>query len=233
MCGCGERTLIAKVTRRDNIKGTPLKYLSVKHAQQARCRVEPGQRYGRLTVLYEYDILNRNRRFMCRCDCGVEKPISAMNLLMKKEATVSCGCYKRDQTKALANSPENIERMRQLGYGKFVHGHCADDSLTKTYNTWMAMRRRCGLIAADQYHLELYAERGIKVCERWQHSFENFLEDMGLRPEGLTLDRINNFGNYTPENCRWATNKEQSANTRLAYLPETNPFTNPFLEVLL
>lgn len=103
------------------------------------------------------------------------------------------------------------ERIKQqLGRAAFVTfttTHGMTDS--PTYVSWVEMRRRC---RSDRHRAE-YRDRGITVCERWR-KFENFLADMGERPDGLTLDRIDNDGNYEPGNCRWATPDQQSRNRR-------------------
>lgn len=80
-----------------------------------------------------------------------------------------------------------------------------------TYRSWRSMKTRC--LNKNHNYYWRYGGRGITICKRWLHSFENFLADMGERPDGLTLDRKNNNGNYTPKNCFWATRKHQSENS--------------------
>lgn len=89
-------------------------------------------------------------------------------------------------------------------------------SQTLLYWTWQRMKSRCHNPTSPDYYL--YGARGIKVCDRWLESYENFYNDMGEKPDGLSLDRINNNGNYEPENCRWATATEQANNKRNNYL---------------
>lgn len=107
--------------------------------------------------------------------------------------TVSCGCAQKKT--------------------KLTHGHTSHRRLSREYSVWMAMRSRC----YDSAHASFrnYGARGIRVCDRWRDSFENFLSDMGPRPSaGHSIDRINNDGDYEPQNCRWATIAQQRANMR-------------------
>lgn len=145
-----------------------------------------GQKYGRLSVVSRAANLGRDVAWNCVCDCGETLVVRAGGL--RTGNTRSCGCL------------------------KITHGHARGGTRSPTNSTWIAMRQRCYNPNHDCYHM--YGGRGIEVCERWQGSFENFLEDMGERPEGMTLDRINNDGDYSPDNCRWATPKQQSRSIR-------------------
>ena len=125
----------------------------------------------------------------CRCACGRE-------CIRRWGLPKSCGCLPS-------------LRMRQICLTRPSLKHGLSSS--RTYKTWTAMHSRCTNPRATGF--KYYGALGIKVCKRWR-LFENFLSDMGLRPEGLTLDRINSFGNYTPKNCRWATWSQQRLNRR-------------------
>ena len=143
-----------------------------------------GHRYGRLLVVSYSHSDGKNIYWHTRCACGTSKVSRGDGLRLG--TTTSCGC-----------------RPRRCKHG-MTH--------TITYKTWKSMKQRCYNSKCKEFRY--YGGRGIAICVRWLNSFENFLSDMGERPEGLSIERMNNNGNYEPSNCKWATPKEQMNNTR-------------------
>lgn len=163
-----------------------------------------GQRFTRLTVEQRAENDRRgSARWVCRCDCGQAKITLGVSLLSGK--TRSCGCLHRE---ALAGPCRKGQFQAQHGQsGNIARRRAA----TAEYRSWMAMKSRCNNPNATDYHR--YGGRGIAVCDRWNSSFEAFVQDMGPRPSlSFSIDRVENDGNYEPGNCRWATPIQQQSN---------------------
>lgn len=145
-----------------------------------------GVTFGRLTVIRHqgYD-RHKHSYWLCQCICG--NTVKALRHNLVTGETKSCGCL------------------------KIKHGHARKGNRTPEYISWEDAKRRC--TDKNDQHYSSYGGKGIEFCQRWM-KFENFLADMGYRPKGTTLDRIDNYRGYEPGNCRWATLKEQSRNRR-------------------
>lgn len=159
-----------------------------------------GIRYGKLLVLEK--VKERTKigavLWLCICDCGNTRKAMASNLIAG--SATSCGC-------------ESYKTRKLHGMTKTI-----------TFKSWDSMKQRCLNEKAPDYHR--YGGRGVKICEAWLQSFNNFLKDMGERPEGKSLDRIDVNGNYEKANCRWATRSEQQRNKTTSVKIEWNGVSN-------
>lgn len=132
-----------------------------------------------------------------------------------------CHCGKCDgEIRSIVGAVLRHRNVKCLARGgKSRHGHARGKTVSRTYKSWWSMHQRCSNPNMSSY--SHYGGRNISVCTRWS-SFVNFLSDMGERPEGTTLDRVNGSGNYTPENCRWSTPKDQANNRKQGGSRETS-----------
>jgi hypothetical protein len=152
-----------------------------------------GKKFGRLTVVAR---VGPPLRWVCVCNCGSVTVVRPSSLT--SGSTRSCGCLR--------------EELTRRGF-TYKHGHTSKKGDSPEYQSWHSMKGRCR--NPNDSAWQWYGARGITICARW-NSFSNFLADMGPRPKGKTLDRIDSSKNYEPVNCRWATAKEQAANRRPA-----------------
>ena len=180
---------------------------------------QPGDRFGMMTVEGNIEIQNGVRVVVCQCDCGTRKS-AAVGALVRGRIT-SCGCGR-------------TKRAIMMGKLSRTHGQTAGyhhgRKRSPTYISWCAMNMRCNNPNATGY--QNYGGRGIRVCDRWSGTdgFENFASDMGDRPNGATLDRIDNDGDYCPNNCQWLSASAQSKKRRNVRLVTWKGQTKPIAD---
>lgn len=167
-------------------------------------KIKENEIYGRLTVK-KLAGLNRHKKriWECLCDCG--KTTKVISQKLTSGHTRSCGCLVRD-----------VSRENRIKEAK--HFNTSGGVATRTYSTWKSMKRRCNI--EDDKDYPNYGGRGIKICKEWEKDFCCFLRDMGERPKGFTIGRIDNDEGYSKDNCRWENSCQQSVNKRTTKLTD-------------
>lgn len=193
-CGCGQPTPISKQTRRDRgyVAGEPVRFI-----RGHRARLEHAKRHTGPGA---------NPSGLCRCGCGQETRIATKSLGARGIVAGTPLSYIE------GHGPGHRFQKGDSFEFNVRHGHASKDADRRAYTRWSNMKSRCS--NPNHPSWPNYGGRGIEVCDRWRESFAAFLEDMGPCPEGLSIDRIDNDGNYEPSNCRWATPLQQVKNSR-------------------